>query len=88
MWQRLSRPQVLIYLHVSPETVWRRRSSEYTVEYLGEQEHRLRHARANAQVIIATDELSEAGVLARALAALDAAGVAAENPPVVGDERV
>jgi hypothetical protein len=75
MWQRLSRPEVLIYLGVSPETVGRRRNSEYSVECLAEQEHRLRHARAHAQAVIETDDLDEAGVLARALAALAAAGV-------------
>ena len=77
MWQRLSRPEVLIYLLVATETVWRRRNRQYTAAYLAEQDRRLAHARRHAQIVISTDELTEEGVLARALAGLGAAGVTA-----------
>lgn len=84
MWQRLSRPEVLIYLQVAPETVWRRRDRCYTADYLAEQDRRLTHARRHAQVVISTDELTEEGVLARALAGLATAGVAAADLAVPG----
>jgi hypothetical protein len=71
-------------LPVAPETGWRRRDRCYTADYLAEQDRRLAHARRHAQVVISTDELTEEGVLARALAGLATAGVAAADLAVPG----
>ncbi len=45
MWQRISQPDVLIYLDVSHEQAQRRRPQACTEADHAEQVHRLRHAR-------------------------------------------
>lgn len=63
MWQRLTRPDVLIYLDVSyPQTLLRRRLNWSEAEYQ-EQVHRLRHAREHADLYIHTDALTPQQVL-------------------------
>jgi len=58
MWQRLVKPDVLIYLHVSyPVTLQRKRFTWSENEYR-EQMHRLRHAKEHADLQINTDNLS------------------------------
>ncbi len=67
MWQRLTDPDILIYLHVSyPLTIVRRKMDWTEAEY-DEQLHRLRHAREFADIYIDTDQLSPAAVLERVL---------------------
>jgi hypothetical protein len=72
MWQRLSRPTVLIYLDVSFEVIQQRRVVPYGPEHVDEQRQRVAHARAHCQIYIHTDALSIAQVLAEALALLPA----------------
>ncbi|MBU0490658.1 MAG: hypothetical protein KKA73_20940 [Chloroflexi bacterium] len=68
MWQRIARPDVLIYLDAGLATIRRRRpNTTYTVRDLDTAHHRLRHARQHAHLIIATDARTEAAVLAEAL---------------------
>jgi adenylate kinase family enzyme len=78
MWRRLNPPDLLIYLDVSLETARHRsldrrgaRSARGTMgwdqDYLDEQTHRLRHARAHCDLYVSTDGLSEEEVLARVL---------------------
>lgn len=63
MWQRISNPDRLIYLHVSyPNTLIRRRMNWSDDEYQ-EQLNRLRHAREHADLIIDTDPLNPEQVL-------------------------
>lgn len=63
MWQRISKPDVLIYLDVSYEASRRRRPLVgWGPERRDSEAHRLRHARAHADLIIHTDDLSPAGV--------------------------
>ena len=71
MWQRLSRPQVLIYLDASLPAIRRRRHIDYGEGYLREQRHRLAHARHHCTLYVNTDALSEKEVLAKVTAALD-----------------
>jgi deoxyadenosine/deoxycytidine kinase len=69
MWQRLNPPDVLIYLDVTLKTAQRRGrvGSGWDQNYLDEQHHRLRHARAHCDLYLATDALSEEEVLADVL---------------------
>ena len=70
MWQRLTNPDILIYLDVDyPNTVARRRVN--WPEWLWEaQQHRLRHARANCDYYLDTVGLDEEQVFQRVLAFL------------------
>lgn len=76
MWRRISRPEVLVYLDASLETIRRRRPEEdYEAAYIQEQRRRLAHARQHCHVYISTDALDVDEVLQRVLAALDELGV-------------
>ncbi len=79
MWRRLSRPQVLIYLDASIETMRRRRRTDYDAEYVAQQRQRLRHARMHCDVYIQTDDLSPDQVVRRARHALLERGLEPEN---------
>ncbi len=71
MWQRLTHPDLLIYLDVSySQTIARRRMNWTEAEY-AEQLYRLRHARQHADLVVQTDDLSPAQVLQQVLAFLD-----------------
>jgi len=75
MWQRISRPQVLIYLDVSHErSLLRNANGPSTAEWQAQQA-RLAHARRHCTLYIDTDPLSIAEVYQRAQDALDALGV-------------
>jgi deoxyadenosine/deoxycytidine kinase len=76
MWQRISRPEVLVYLDASLETIRRRRpDDDYDEAYIQEQRRRLAHARQHCQVYISTDALSVEEVFERVVAALEGLGV-------------
>ena len=58
MWQRLTNPDVLVFLDVSfPVTIQRRRL-DWTLDEYQEQLRRLQHAREHADLVIDTDQLS------------------------------
>ncbi len=65
MWQRLTRPDVLIFLDVSFEESNRRRPMPWRETDYAEQQHRLRHARAHADFYLLTDGLTPEEVAAR-----------------------
>jgi hypothetical protein len=67
MWQRLNPPDVLIYLDVTLEAARQRgrRGTGWDQEYLDEQHHRLRHARAHCDLYLPTEDLTEDEVLAQ-----------------------
>jgi len=67
MWQRLSKPDVLIYLDASYPVSQRRRKMNWNEQEHREQEHRLRHAREHAQLYIQTDALTPDQVLKQVL---------------------
>ncbi len=70
MWQRIHPPDILIYLDASDETILQRRPGETLPYLLPRQRKRLAHARAHADLIIETDDLTPDDVLARVLAFL------------------
>ncbi len=70
MWQRITHPEVLIFLDASfPVCTSRRRLNWNEVDY-AEQLHRLAHARQHADLLIQTDAMSISQVLETALAFL------------------
>ena len=75
MWQRLSRPDLLIYLDVSYEGHKRRRQSLLTRAHLAEERRRLAHARAHCDIYLDTTNMTKEQVLERALEALCALGL-------------
>lgn len=58
MWQRLTQPDVLIYLDVSFEKTIERRKLNWSIEEYEEQLRRLAHARQHADLHIQTDSLT------------------------------
>jgi len=70
MWQRITKPDLLIYLDVSWEVARLRRSTDAGPGWWAELAHRLRHARQHAHLYISTDELTPQQVLERTLAFL------------------
>ena len=73
MWQRISAPDVLIYLDATLETVRRRRQDPGFPRWILEQEfERLRHARQFCDLYLVTDPLTPQEVLERVLAWLSA----------------
>jgi deoxyadenosine/deoxycytidine kinase len=65
MWQRLTHPDVLVFLDVSFEESSRRRPMPWReADYL-EQQRRLRHARAHADFYLLTDGLTPEEVAER-----------------------
>jgi len=70
MWKRLTDPDVLIYLDVSfPLTIQRRKLDWKEADYL-EEVRRLAHARAHADLVIQTDDLSPSQVFKTVIAFL------------------
>jgi len=67
MWQRITKPNVLIYLDVSYENTLRRRQLDWTSDEYTEQLYRLRHARQNANFYLDTNPLTISQVLARVI---------------------
>ncbi len=67
MWQRLTHPDILIYLDASFGVCTRRRRLNWMEADFAEQLRRLSHAREHASLVIDTDALSAAEVLERAL---------------------
>ncbi|MGD8243969.1 MAG: hypothetical protein PVI63_02120 [Anaerolineae bacterium] len=71
MWQRITQPDLLIYLDVSQEVAGERRAAESDVAWWGELVQRLQDARQHADLTIRTDTLCLQEVLSRALAFLE-----------------
>lgn len=70
MWQRVTRPDVVIYLDASLATINARRGVTWEQSYLDEMKRRLAHARAHAHFYLDTDDLTSEEVCARAVAFL------------------
>jgi len=73
MWQKISQPDVLIYLDASLATIAGRRSADWSERYLAKLNRRLSHARQHCDLYVQTDGLSEEEVLERALGFLGGA---------------
>ena len=72
MWQRLTAPDILVFLQASCQVGALRRNMSWTLKEWQEQQHRLRHARQCAGIYIDTDNLDIPGVLSSVLARLPA----------------
>jgi len=86
MWQRISQPDVLIYLDVTLPAIRKRKPRpDWTPAIIDEQGRRLSHARAHCDLCVATDGLSVQDVLQEVMAFLgqveDGGGGAAAVPP-------
>jgi adenylate kinase family enzyme len=62
MWQRISKPDLLIYLDVSYHNTIKRRSLDWTESEYQEQGFRLRHARQYADFYLDTNPLDQTTV--------------------------
>ncbi len=71
MWQRLTHPDLLIFLDASAAVCAARRRFAWKQADWEEQQARLAHARAHADLYLQTDSLSAAEVLSRVLAFLE-----------------
>jgi shikimate kinase len=59
MWRRFSRPDALIFLDATVETIAvRLRRNDFTDDVLAEQHRRLHHARAHCDFYLLTDDLT------------------------------
>jgi len=70
MWQRITRPDVLIYLEVSREEAERRLQRTLPAGWWEEILQRLSHARSHADLVITTDGQTPEEVLEKALSFL------------------
>jgi cytidylate kinase len=67
MWQIITKPQLLIYLHASFPVSTARRKLNWQEKDHFEQLRRLAHAREHANLLIETDDLTPEQVLQKAL---------------------
>src|SRR5581483_6934585 len=63
MWQKITNPDLLIFLNSSFEVSTRRRKLNWTEADYTEQQRRLTHARQHADLLLETDSLTPAEVL-------------------------
>ena len=67
MWQIITKPSLLIYLHASFQNSTKRRKLNWLESDYAEQLRRLSHAHDHANIIIDTDNLTPEQVLKQAL---------------------
>jgi cytidylate kinase len=67
MWKRITNPDLLIFLDANFETTCTRRKMDWTEKDYSEQQHRLSHARANADFYLDTSQLRTEDVLEKVL---------------------
>ncbi len=75
MWQKLTKPRVLIYLSASYSTTMTRRNLNWTQKEYDEQLRRLGHAHDHADFILETDDLTPYEVLQSVLRFLHTFGI-------------
>lgn len=78
MWQRITNPDLLIYLECSYEETIRRRQLNWTEKEYQEQLRRLAHARAHADLRIDTDQYTPQEILQQVLTFLRKSGFSVE----------
>jgi len=74
MWQRLSKPDLLIYLDASLGTIQDRLGVSWDEAWLEDQHHRLRHAREHCALYVCTDGKTVEEVAAEVLGFLEGRG--------------
>ena len=67
MWQKITKPDLLIFLDASFTVSTTRRNLTWHVMDYDEQYRRLEHARSHAHIVIDTDDLTPGQVLQRVL---------------------
>lgn len=75
MWQRLTRPDLLIFLQVSCATAQSRLGRELPTTWWDKMNARLAHARVHADLVIETDERTPEEVLERVRMFLEESGL-------------
>ena len=75
MWQRLTDPDLLVYLDAELSTIARRRRIRWGERRLADERRRLRHARQHCDLYLPTDDLTEEEVLAQVVAFLEEHGL-------------
>lgn len=70
MWQKITNPDVLIYLNASYETTRQRRKFDWRLSDWEEQVRRLSHAYEHADLIIDTDPLTPEDIFNRTVSFL------------------
>lgn len=75
MWQRISKPDFLVYLDARLKTIARRRPIDWGQERLDKLNARLAHARAHCDLYLPTDDLEPVEVAAQVQAALSSVGI-------------
>jgi guanylate kinase len=78
MWQRITQPDVLIYLDVSEAVALQRRPTYAPTGWWNTLAHRLRHARKHTDLYIHTDALTIHKVIEQTLAFLDSVSLRQE----------
>lgn len=71
MWQRLTNPDILIFLQASYPVTVKRRNLNWREKDYDEQQRRLAHAREHADLFIDTDDLSIDEVVQQILIYID-----------------
>jgi deoxyadenosine/deoxycytidine kinase len=79
MWQRITRPDVLIFLDASHSEIKRRKLLNWSLEEYQEQHRRLLHARSHADVYIFTDGSTPGETMQDVLKALLEKGLIQKN---------
>jgi thymidylate kinase len=67
MWQKIAKPDLLVYLEVSYQTTLARSSLGWNTAAFQEQIRRLTHARQHADLVIDTDPLTPEQVAAKVI---------------------
>jgi deoxyadenosine/deoxycytidine kinase len=75
MWQRLTNPDILVFLDASYATICRRRRLDWTEADWQEQQDRLSHARAHADLYLDTNVLTKEKVLGKVVKFMGQEGV-------------
>lgn len=71
MWQRLTNPDVLVYLDVSYQVSQHRRNLDMSPDDFAEQQRRLRHALQHADLYLYTDDMTPEDVVQAVLTLID-----------------
>jgi deoxyadenosine/deoxycytidine kinase len=71
MWQRITKPDLLIYLNASYPVTLKRKSFRWNPDEYSEQIRRLKHAQHHADLRLLTDNLSPQDVLKHVLSYLE-----------------
>ena len=74
MWQQIARPDILIFLDASLETIRRRLKVDWEQAYLDEMNRRLTHARVHAHFFLDTNPLTPIQVCDRVVEFLNSRG--------------